>query len=193
MMLMRETNHQQESSGNDLDRLLDAALAKYADANPRAGLEDRILANLRSEQAREATASWWKWGLAAAVAVVALLAVAVSLQFGRTVHPVIANHPAVSTPDSPRVPLFPEVQPKNDETTAHVRRVRRTVRHPAQPANVVADSPKLDHFPSPQPLTEQEKAALEYVEQFPEQASLMAQAQAAFAKQEELEKNSAPE
>jgi len=186
---MRETNHSQDPNGG-LDRLLDASLAKYADASPRAGLEERILANLQSEQSSESTHSLWQWGLVAALAAVALLAVAVSLRFGKAAHPVIANHAAVSTPDSTKSPL-PEPQPESHETTAPVRRVHRTVRRPAQPRNLIADGPKLDQFPSPQPLSEQEKAALEYVERYPEQASLMAQAQTAFAKQEELEKNSA--
>lgn len=176
---MREKNHQQDPSG-DVDRLLDAALAKYADANPRAGLEERILANLQSEQAREGTASWWKWAVAAAVAAVAVLAIAISFRFGRTVHPVIANHPTVSTPSSSRPPAIPELQPQSHETTAHVRRVRRTLKHPSQGANIVADSPKLDQFPSPQPLSEEELALVRYVQSFPKEATMIAQAQQEF-------------
>ena len=37
---------------DELDRMLDATLAKYAAAEPRAGFEERVLANLRAERAR---------------------------------------------------------------------------------------------------------------------------------------------
>lgn len=177
---MRETNHQHEISGEGLDRLLDAALAKYADANPRTGLEERILASLQSEQANEATASWWKWGLVAALAAVAVLAIAVSLRFGKAGHPVIANHPTLSMPDSLRVPVIPDVQPRDRESTAHIRQVRRSVRHLPAPATVVTDGPKLDQFPSPQPLSEEERALVQYVRSFPKDAKVIAQAQEEF-------------
>ena len=42
------TNRKQD----EFDRMLDAALAKYAAVEPRTGLEERVLANLRAEQAR---------------------------------------------------------------------------------------------------------------------------------------------
>lgn len=177
---MRETNHQQDSNGNDLDHLLDAALAKYADATPRDGLEDRILANLRAGQERETMRSWWTWGLAAAaVAAVAVLAVAVSLRFGKTEHPVIADRRLATTPTSTHSPI-PEAAPENRETTAPLRRVHRTVRRPAQPPNLIADGPKLDQFPSPQPLSEEERALARYVRSFPKEATLIAQRQEQF-------------
>ena len=44
-------NHDWQAAERDpLDRDLDAALAKYAAVEPRAGLEDRVLANLRAER-----------------------------------------------------------------------------------------------------------------------------------------------
>ena len=179
MTLMRETNHSQDPNG-DLDRVLDAALTKYADASPRAGLEERILANLRTGQPREAASSWWHWGLAAGVAAVAILALAVSLRFGKAAHPVIANHAAVSTPDSSHLPLPSETQVASREKAGQVRRVRRTVRLRAQPRNLIADGPKLDQFPSPQPLSEEELALVRYVRSFPKEATLIAEAQKEF-------------
>lgn len=178
MMLMRETNHSQDPS-SDLDRLLDTALAKYADATAREGMEDRILANLRAGQV-ESTRSWWHWGLAAAaVAAVALLASAVSLRSGKT-HPVIANHPAVLTPDASHPQFIPERQAESRETTGHVRAVRRTARHLAHPRAAVADNPKLDQFPSPQPLSDEELALVRYARSFPKDATMIAQAQEEF-------------
>ncbi len=40
-----------DKTHDELDRMLDAALAKYAAAEPRAGLEARVLANLRARDA----------------------------------------------------------------------------------------------------------------------------------------------
>jgi len=40
--------------GQVIDRELDTALAKYAAVEPRAGLNDRILANLKAERAQAA-------------------------------------------------------------------------------------------------------------------------------------------
>jgi hypothetical protein len=69
---------------------------------------------------------------------------------------------------------------------------RESVRHGVMPQpEAVADAayPKLDKFPSPRPLSEQEKMLLEYVQQNPEEAAMIAQAQTAFARQQELERN----
>ena len=63
----------EQSSGEELDRVLDAALAKYAAVEPRTGLEERVLANLRSA-APSANGTWWRWSFAAAAAAVLLIA-----------------------------------------------------------------------------------------------------------------------
>jgi hypothetical protein len=51
---MEEHDHEQvtdrQDAGDDLDRLLDAALAKYAQVEPRSGLENRVLATLHAER-----------------------------------------------------------------------------------------------------------------------------------------------
>lgn len=62
-----------------LDRWLDEALSHYNDAEPRLGLERRVLARLQEEEKpAKRTVSWWRWmpALAAAAAVV-IVAVAV--------------------------------------------------------------------------------------------------------------------
>ena len=62
----------------ELDSALDAALAKYAAVEPRAGLEDRVLANLRIEQARMPVRAWWRWSVAGALAAVVFVALALA-------------------------------------------------------------------------------------------------------------------
>ena len=72
---MTEQDHNQTGQDRpvgELDRVLDAALAKYAAVEPRDGLEARILANLRTEQAESLRRVWWKWALVAATAAIGL-------------------------------------------------------------------------------------------------------------------------
>ena len=54
---MKEDNENWRSR-DELDRALDAVLAKCAAAEPRVGLDDRILANLRTVEARAADRKW---------------------------------------------------------------------------------------------------------------------------------------
>lgn len=62
-----------------LDQWLDEALSKYSAAEPRLGLEQRVLAQLRSEEkARAERRNWWRWMPAfAAIAAALIVAIAV--------------------------------------------------------------------------------------------------------------------
>jgi len=161
---------------DELDSMLDAALVKYAAVEPRAGLEERVLAHLREEQTRGADRGLWRWGLAAAVVAVFVVAVAVAWRSGKPSQPVIANHASVVMP-SPKAPAV-VVDARNEKGAVRPRNraaVHRSA-HSSASAAVVAAVPKLDQFPSPQPLSEQEKILASYVEKYPEHAALMARA-----------------
>ena len=157
-----------------LYRELDAALAKYAAVEPRAGIEERVLANLRAERTRVADRGWWRWGVAATAAAVIAVAVAVISNSARPSRP--ANPPLATTQHLSN----PGTQMANHHSETVGRRgggpVRRTNRHPAQSTAVVTAVPKLDQFPSPQPLSEQEKILASYVSEYPEHAALIARA-----------------
>jgi hypothetical protein len=56
-----------------LDGVLDKALEEFGNGEPRTGLENRVLANLRTEQERTATKSGWWWAVASAVAATAVI------------------------------------------------------------------------------------------------------------------------
>jgi hypothetical protein len=62
----------QEEKDN-LDQLLDGMLARYGAAEPRAGLEGRILANLRSHADPRSSVSWMTVAAAAIAIVVAVM------------------------------------------------------------------------------------------------------------------------
>ena len=157
---------------DEFDRDLDAALANYAAVEPRHGLESRILANLRAEQAPAPAHTWWRWSIPALAAIVVVAVVLAWKSSKPTIE--VTNHPS-STTQGPQKPGSQVVSnrdgvPPHATHTAHRKR--------SSPSLVVAGVPKLDQFPSPHPLSEQEKMLAAYVAQFHDQAVLVAQAHA---------------
>ncbi len=169
-----------------LERELDAALSKYSAVEPRAGLEERILANLRAEQARVPNRAWWRWS-AALVAVVIILAMVVALRPGRRHEDGTARQapPAIQNPTQPETQL---VATRVDHGTAKAARVapRAPAKHSIHPA--VSAPPKLDRFPSPQPLSEQERMLARYVADYPQRAALLAEARMEALRQDAQER-----
>jgi hypothetical protein len=181
---------------DELDSMLDAALAKYAAVKPRTGLENRILANLRAERTRVPDRAWWRWSVAGALAAVVVVALALAWRSGKPSHPIVENH-SLTAPHVARQPATPVVaiggrkqlrgnQARPQESVALKRGAAHRLR-----SEVVADNPKLDQFPSSQPLSEQELALARYVLEFPHEATLIAQAQAEFEKEIQQQMNDA--
>ncbi|HET7840630.1 MAG TPA: hypothetical protein VFM21_03450 [Terriglobia bacterium] len=136
-----------------VDQLLDASIGHCAGAEPRAGLEGRILAVIAARQ-RSANRNNWAWGLAAAA--LAAVAIVIAARYARraslpTPQPASV---AVARPQSaaPPVAIAPERIPVKT-----VRASRFTAQRPQQ-------------FPTPAPLSEQEKLLLLYVKQTPKSA-----------------------
>lgn len=177
---MADTNHKpggSQDQAGELDRVLDAALAKYAAVEPRTGLEERVLAHLRAEPLPSRHA-WWQWGLAGAVSAIAIVAI-LAWRSTRVSHPVIANHP----PARIQQPSPQETNPVPDAATKVAVAKHAPLRRPAaRRATVaaVAATPKLDQFPSPQPLSSEELALARYVQEFPEEAMRIAKTQAEY-------------
>jgi len=162
----------------ELDRVLDTALAKYLTVEPRPGLEDRVLANLRAERTRIPAHAWWRWSVAAVLAVV-IVAVALALRFGRSSLPVVADHSTA------------QMQGTQETSNGERSGVRSAEPGPARnktgqhshPPVEIPIPPKRDQFPSPQPLSEQEIALARYAHQFPQEATLLARAQVEYEKE----------
>jgi len=169
---------------DDLDRTLDAALAKYASVEPREGLEERILANLRSQDTRPAEPTRWNWRFVAALAAVLMIAAVVVWRWNKPTLPPVATHP--QTPK--QAPVAPEVA-HGDENNSAPRKSKRhqTVRHQRE-HEILAAGPKLDVFPTPLPLSEQEKILATYVARYPEHAALVAVARMDSLRQEAEER-----
>jgi hypothetical protein len=178
---------------DELDRILDAALAKYAVVEPREGLEQRVLANLRAEKPIPGPA-WWRWGVMAAVVAAFLITIALTWRSDKQLQPVVANRPVVTIqpPNERPMQTVPNAQ------SSRVRPVRPDAARklavpPSLPALAMARPPKLDQFPSPQPLSEQERILQSYVAENPEQAVLLARARTEALRQDQLEEmNSFP-
>lgn len=159
-----------------LEELLDSMLAAYSVAEPRPGLETRIVANLRAQDRDEAR--WWsrRWlwagasvaAIAASVVLVILLSRAVGSKPSAAIQAVrqqttqsqIAQGPTAAIGRAPArtpsatVPGEPAGRrPRVQQTKASMQNT-----HP---------SPWPEMFPTPVPLTEQERLMFAYIENTP--------------------------
>ncbi len=170
---------------DEVDRGLDAALAKYAAAEPREGLEGRILANLRAERAQAPQGAWWQWRIAGVLTAAIVVALALAWRSGNPSPPVIANHPSATVPDVEHVRSNGGLEP--DEGIGPPPAVHPAIRHGMHHVSVTAiatANPKLDQFPSPQPMSEQEELLQRYVAENPERAVLVARARMELLEQD---------
>lgn len=173
-----------QSENDTLGRELDAALAKYSDVEPRAGLEDRVLANLRAERTQVSDRLWWRWSIAGALAAVVVAALALPWKSGKPSHPAVAMHPpgATQTTKEPATQVVSSTD-RNGVRPSAPNPARNIMAHRSHPTVALAAQPKLDQFPSAQPPSEQDLALRKYVSQFPEEATLIARAQEEYEKE----------
>jgi hypothetical protein len=144
-----------------MDEMLDSLLANYSSAEPRLGLETRILANLR-EAEKEDPQGWWNFKWLWAGALTAAIIVAVVLIGGRhrvepPAHVIVKTGPAVPKPE-----IHPQAPVARQETARIHRRKPSTVPE-AQRNATLALSKRPAVFPTPTPLSEQEKLLLSYL------------------------------
>jgi len=171
---------------DEFDRELNAALAKYAAAEPRAGLEGRVLASLQAERKQVVDRSPSRWSIVSitlAIAAVIIVAVALPWRSDWPRDSMTANRASTGTPNAQSGPSLAANGQANSASPPVPAPTVRRVTHRVHPTTVAATPLKLDQFPSPQPLTEQELALAHYVSQFPQEATLIAQAQEQFEKE----------
>ena len=155
---------------DDLDLLIDSALATYADPGPESGLEDRVLVTLaavRTETPRERVrwrSRWLPWAVA--------LPIAAGLLF-LWLSPRRDKPLPASEPQEARSAALRAIAPRaNSSSGVRPEVPHRHAVHVAQPTTPVqtaqaAPLPKLDVFPTPQPLTAEERALVLVVTQTP--------------------------
>lgn len=145
------------------ERWLDDALAQYSKAEPRPGLESRILANI--SVAKATRHSFWRSPLAIASGCAAIISLAVGLAVLRYVY-APAQPVVVAAPLAPRDPV-----PSTIRTTVQPRpklnQAQHPIRRPARATDTDSKDPRLPQFPSALPLAGQQSLVLAYVRATP--------------------------
>jgi hypothetical protein len=145
-----------------VDKMLDSLLANYSSAEPRPGLETRILANLREAEEKKSSQGWWNFKWLWAGAVTAAIIVAALLISGRhrvepPAHVIVKTSPAVHQPEiQPHAPIA-------RQETARVHRRKSSTIPTAHRNATLALNERPAVFPTPTPLSEQEKLLLSYL------------------------------
>jgi len=170
------------TSKERLDQWLDSAFRQYGNAEPRAGLEQRVLANMNKQQERIAPRSLWALTTAAAVAVIVFLWLAIGPQHTK-------HQP--NEAQSRAHPVFQDLPPLRPSSGEPKRAPKEMRRIAGRNRTQVAAAPRLSQFPSVRPLSTQELELANYVKHFPNEARLLAQEHEQFEKQIEEAQRSA--
>ena len=155
-----------QEKDNRIDEMLDSLLANYSSAEPRPGLETRILANLQGAAGNESPAGWWNFRWLWAGMVTAAIIVAAVLINGR--HRAVPPTHVIARTSQPAPQ--PEIQPRTPivrQETAKVHRRKPSTVPTAQRNATLALSERPANFPTPAPLSEQERMMFIYLENTP--------------------------
>ena len=162
-----------QEKDKQMDEMLDSLLAGYSSAEPRPGLETRIMANLRDAESREGSRGWWgfKW-VWAGVALAAAIVAGVILMGGHRKEkaPVVVHElPAPARPQ----PQQPQQKPPERAPQMAIKRREHSSHRVAMMASAQNSglNPELRpaNFPTPFPLSEQERLMLAYLNNTPHQ------------------------
>ncbi len=160
-----------EDNDRFVDELLDSALAHRRVAEPRPGLEGRIMAHVRSASQESSKSKARKLWLAAAAAAAVIGLVAIyaanlshnpALQTSQTVNQVPAASPTVTLKASS------EPTPAASPATK-IAEPKQVARSERKPLRRVEAHHWPSQFPTPAPLSPEEKALVRYVRETPPQ------------------------
>jgi len=156
-------DHEKEKQ---MGEMLDSLLANYSSAEPRPGLETRILASLRAAPGREALRTPWNLRWLWAGGVLAAVIVVVLVLIGRGRHAPQPSNTVVQMQQP--VSSQPEIQRVGPETANTIPASHRQKLAPSHHQDVnlkdvnLALSQRPSVFPTPTPLSEQERLLLSY-------------------------------
>ena len=152
-----------------VDELLNSSLAHRQRAEPRAGLEGRILERVHTAAERTSRKTLWVAGAATAAALMMAVAVYVARQ---PRSPVVRTSQAVNTVPAapPERSMAEHSEPVSKSGTTEIAvQPRRPAQREARPRQRVATHRWPSQFPTPAPLSPQEKALVRYVQETPPQ------------------------
>jgi hypothetical protein len=190
-MNMDSGQHGRNAAG-DVDQWLEDGIGAYSQAEPRAGLEGRVLAGIAA-QGRQTRWRFAWWGVLAFGCAVSAIAV-VWLGLGDRKSPLPGPIAKVTVPERVVPEQSDEAAIRDDESSVGTTSAQDRSR-PGQATPVRQKltrttprrTPRLEQFPSPQPLSEQERILMSYVAKYPETAVLVAQARTEEREQERKE------
>jgi hypothetical protein len=183
---------------DEVEKWLDDGIAQFAKAEPRVGLERRVLARVAEARqvAQEGDGRRLRWGGVLAFGTAAALLPLAFVLLGRIDRRTIPQAPFAKV-EAPRQTSDPDASRMGQVTASskvpspklgspklasgELNRGERGIGEQDNPA------PKLGQFPSASPLSDQERMLAQYVNHFPEKAALMARAQTELGKQDERE------
>src|SRR5579859_4038923 len=147
-----------------LERLLDEGLKQYGVAEPRPGLETRILANVEAAEKHVPRFAWWRWvaGAAALAAAVIIFTVMTKREPANPAphSPLVKNTMPAPAPSTSLIKSSSRPTPRNVNTSTQAAvltmRVRETVMK-------LQDPPRMAMLPAQTPLSEQEQLLLLYL------------------------------
>ncbi|HXO37169.1 MAG TPA: hypothetical protein VN872_00950 [Candidatus Acidoferrum sp.] len=143
-----------------MDEMLDSLLANCSSAEPRQGLETRILANLRDVAQKEDLHGRWNFRWLWVGTVAAAIIIAAGLMNGR--HRV--EPPSNIIVKNSQPVMQPEIRPSFTASGGKIANIRR--RKPSAPTLQKTATLTLNQrpaiFPTPTPLSEQEQLLFKY-------------------------------
>lgn len=144
---------------DELDQLIDSALASYAE--PRPGLEQRMLARISAEAVRSSRRHWILAAIAAPALAALILASNALLRSPHSQRGQTANTPAIAPVASAVTVPTPHVRPK----VVSKHRIEHQASAVDRATNNAMSRPKQDIFPAPQPLSAGEQALIQFAAQ----------------------------
>jgi hypothetical protein len=148
---------------DEMDLQIDSALRDYAE--PRAGLEQRMLAGISGRQVARSSRRRWLWAAILVPAIAALVLLGYLVPWNLRPQPgQMAYTPAVP-PVAPVVTAPAPHPTRKSVSSGHVQHRNQAV---DRPLRRTFSRPKLDVFPTLQPLSTGEQALIRFASEAPE-------------------------
>jgi hypothetical protein len=149
--------------------LLNDSLKEVQQAEPRSGLEGRILANIRSDD-REEKSVLWKW--VAVTVMVMLIVLGIAVRRGAK-NDVVEIHPTRTVPEMPKsLPPPKDAQARGILHVGPVAGLPKKIKPRAIPVEApmqrVESASARVPFPAPAPLSKEEKALVMLAQNHPQ-------------------------